>query len=324
EAAAHADAVVVGEAETVWPGLLADAAAGRLAPRYVAAGAPCWDDATPPPRYDLLELGRYNRLTLQTARGCPRDCSFCGASRTISPYRLKPLALIERELDAIEARWPRPFIELADDNTFANKPWSRRLAGIFERRRLRWFTETDISVADDPELLESLARSDCAQLLIGLESAAPGSLRGLDSRDWKRRQFDGYVEKIARIQSRGITVNGCFILGLDSDGPEAFDETERFIRQLNLAEAQITVLTPFPGTALCARLKSEGRLAPEPFWERCTLFDVVYRPKRMTAGELEDGFVGLMRRLYAPAATRRRRLAFRECRRRRRSDVRAR
>ncbi|MEK7857573.1 MAG: radical SAM protein [Elusimicrobiota bacterium] len=323
EAAAHADALVVGEAEPVWAGLLEDAAAGRLRPLYRRRARALWTRPAPPPRYELLEVSRYNRLTLQTARGCPLDCSFCGASRTISPYRLKPIFQVRRELEALLARWPRPFLELADDNSFASKPWSRKLARLFKEYPLRWFTETDISVADDPELLELLAESNCVQLLIGLESASPESLRGLDSRDWKRRRFDGYLEKIRRIQSYGISVNGCFILGLDSDGPECFDETERFVSDSGLAEVQITVPTPFPGTPLFRTLESEGRLPTAPFWDRLTLFDPVFTPRRMSLGELRDGFISLMGRLYSKTAVARRRGAFRDCRRARRTHERA-
>ena len=288
------------------------------APRYARRARSLWEDPSPPPRYDLLEVERYNRLTLQCARGCPLHCSFCGASRTISPYRLKPIPQVRRELEALLSRWPRPFLELADDNTFASKPWSRDLARLFGEYSLRWFTETDISAADDPRLLDLLAQTNCVQLLIGLESASPESLKGLDSRDWKRRQFDGYREKIRRIQARGISVNGCFILGLDSDGPECFEETARFVEDSGLAEVQITVPTPFPGTGLFRRLEDEGRLPKAPFWDRLTLFDPVFAPKRMSQDELRAGFLSLMGGLYGKSAVDRRRRAFRACRRSRR------
>lgn len=322
EARAHADAVVTGEAEPVWAQLLEDAAAGRLKPLYARRARSLWDSPSPVPRYDLLPRGRYDRLTLQTARGCPRHCAFCGASRTISPYRLKPLPQVARELDALLGSHPRAFIELADDDSFAVPGRAAQIAGLLESRGARWFTETDLSIADDPGGLEALARGDCAQLLIGLESASPRSLRGLDRRDWKRRQYDGYLEKIARIQGHGISVNGCFILGLDEDGPESFEETRTFVEASGLAEAQITLQTPFPGTALYSRLEAEGRLPPPPFWEKLTLFDVAFTPLRMNAADLEAGFMELMKTLYAKPAVTRRRKAFAACRRRRGEHVR--
>jgi radical SAM superfamily enzyme YgiQ (UPF0313 family) len=316
EAMRHADAVVQGEGEPVWPALLRDFEADRLQPLYstLVPRAPLFPlgDA-PVPRYDLLDVSRYNRLTLQTSRGCPLHCSFCAASRTISPYKLKPIPQVRRELEAILALWPRPFIELADDNTFAAPGWSRNLVRLFAEYPLRWFTETDISVADDEALLEALAGSGCAQLLIGLESANRGSLDGADSRNWKHARWESYREKIRKIQSYGISVNGCFILGFDGDGPEVFNETREFVRECDLAEVQITLLTPFPGTSLYHQLRAEGRLQREVFWDECTLFDVTFRPARMTPAELESGFHGLMRDLYSDEESARRKRRFRAC-----------
>src|SRR5690606_29483384 len=129
EAAPHADAVVIGEGEPVWSQLIADFTSGQLQPRYQAASPFSFAHA-PLPRYDLLNPANYNRLTIQTTRGCPLDCEFCGASRLISQYKRKPLDLVRRDLEAILSIWPRPFIELADDNTFCSKSWSRGLVKL--------------------------------------------------------------------------------------------------------------------------------------------------------------------------------------------------
>lgn len=184
EALTHADAIVAGEAELLWPELLSDFETGALRPRYSSLDSPRRFDLAHAqvPRYDMLDVGRYNRLTLQTSRGCPLDCEFCGASRLISPYKIKPLAQVRRELEAILNIWPEPFIELADDNTFVGKKWARELARLFAQYQIRWFTETDISVADDDELLELLALSGCAQVLVGLESVDSAALGPVDSR----------------------------------------------------------------------------------------------------------------------------------------------
>ncbi|XXF78472.1 cobalamin-dependent protein [Myxococcaceae bacterium GXIMD 01537] len=315
EALGHADAVVQGEGEAVWARLLEDFEEGRLAPLYSSRGERQGFHLSEArvPRYDLLELSRYNRLTLQTTRGCPLDCAFCGASRTLSSYKLKPLAQVRRELEAILALWPRPFIELADDNTFASRGWSRELAALFAGYDVRWFTETDISVADDERLLELLAESGCAQLLIGLESTAPAALRGVDARDWKARRAESYLEKVRRIQSYGIAVNGCFIFGLDGDEEDCFERTRVFVEESGLCDVQITLLTPFPGTALHRALREEGRLLREVYWDACTLFDVTFRPRRLSPEALTQGFEELMVSLYSPEATTRRRARWRDC-----------
>jgi radical SAM superfamily enzyme YgiQ (UPF0313 family) len=316
EAMPHADAVVQGEGEVVWAELLRDFEDGRLQPLYSSMDGirrPHQLEASPVPRYGLLSVEKYNRITLQTTRGCPLHCTFCAASRTISSYKLKPIALVRRELEAILAIWPRAFIELADDNSFVSKAWARDLAMALAEYPIKWFTETDISVADDEELLESLARSHCAQVLIGLESAKAESLKSVDTRDWKYRQFELYQEKIRKIQSYGISVNGCFVLGFDADDIGVFERTKEFILTSELAEVQITILTPFPGTALYAELRQQGRLMKEQFWDQCTLFDVAYQPKGMSHDELEQGFRWLMQEIYAPEQTARRKERFRSC-----------
>jgi radical SAM superfamily enzyme YgiQ (UPF0313 family) len=313
EALLHADAVVKGEGESVWPQLLEDLEDGRMGGIYQSPPFRLQD--APLPRYDLLELERYNRLTLQTTRGCPLDCSFCAASRTISAFKRKPLELVRRDLEAILALWPKPFLELADDNTFVHKRWSKDLARLFGEYDVRWFTETDISLADDDELLELLAVSGCAQVLIGLESVEMRSLKTVDSKGWKARQGESYLRKIEKIQSYGISVNGCFVLGLDEDDDCVFQRTRDFVRASKLSEVQITVMTPFPGTRLFEELKAAGRLFKEEFWDECTLFDVVYKPARMSADDLRAGFMELAGDLYSEEETAHRRANFVSCRR---------
>jgi radical SAM superfamily enzyme YgiQ (UPF0313 family) len=314
EALGHVDAVIQGQGERVWPALLDDFERGALRRTYTSFGhadfAHCLEDSRVP-RYDLLDPDLYNRLPLQTTRGCPRDCVFCGSSRLLGAYQVKPIPTVRRELERILEIWPRPFIELADDNTFIDKPWSRELAALLGEHDVRWFTETDLSIADDEQLLEVLSESGCAQLLIGVESVATPALHGIDSADWKARQSASALHRIRRIQSHGIAVNGCFVLGLDGDDAGAFDRVADFVEEAELCDVQITLLTPFPGTALHGKLRAEGRLLHETFWDECTLFDVTYQPKALSVEELRAAFCDLMRRLYSPEATRRRRARWR-------------
>jgi len=322
EAARHADAVVAGEGEKIWPRLLADWEQGKLKKVYRNAGFRDVDLAeTPAPRYDLLDVSRYNRLPVQTARGCHLDCEFCAASKIFGGYKVKPVDRVIRDIRAAKGRWRHPFIELADDNTFVNKRWSKDLVRAIADEEIHWFTETDVSVADDPELLDLLARSGCRQLLIGFESPRAASLEGIEAHNWKSRRHDRYRRAIDAIQGRGISVNGCFIVGLDEDTPDIFEEVESFVKSTSLVEVQVTVLTPFPGTALYRRLQAEGRLLTEKFWERCTLFDVTFQPRRMSVEDLEQGLEHLMESLYSADERRRRRLRFIEIARNRRKEA---
>ena len=305
EAAAHADAVVIGGAEGVWPQVVRDAAAGDLRPRYRGAS----DDVFNPthyvrPRFELLQQRAYNRVTVQTSRGCPRHCEFCAASLLITRrFNQKPVELVLDEIRAARRHFAHPFFEFADDNTFLDHAWGKTFLRALIPEQLHWFTETDASVADDSELCDLLAESGCRQLLIGFESPRQGDLGGIDPVGWKQRRASEATRVVDVLQSRGVSVNGCFILGLDTHTPEIFPAIRDFVRASGLAEVQVTVQTPFPGTPLYARLRREGRLLAERFWERCTLFDLNYRPARMTGEELEKGLRWLFQELYTKQAT---------------------
>jgi radical SAM superfamily enzyme YgiQ (UPF0313 family) len=311
ESLGHCDAVIVGEGETTWLEVLRDAERRELRACYRSGGQ--FDLAEAPlPAFELLDIEQYNRLTVQASRGCPLRCDFCAASILIAPtYRQKPVAHVLAEIDRIREFWPRPFIEFADDNAFVNKRYWKRLLPELAKRRIRWFAETDLSLHEDGELLSLMRESGCTQVLIGLESPSEDGLRGMELKnDWKLRWWPHYKEAIGRIQSHGIRVNGCFVLGLDAHGPEVFDDVYDFAAEAELFDVQITVQTPFPGTPLEARLRREERLLYDREWQRCTLFDVNYEPKGMSADELRGGFRHLAERLYSQDLTKWRRENF--------------
>jgi len=311
EAAEHADAVVVGEGEGAWLQVLEDLEGRCLAPLYRADGS--FDLAEAPmPAYELLDMEKYNRLTVQASRGCPHCCEFCASSLLLTDhYKQKPVAKVVAEVDRISELWDRPFIEFADDNALVNAAYWKELLGELRSRHLRWFAETDLSVHEDGELLTLMRDSGCVEVLIGLESPVPAGLDGLELRsNWKARRWPDYVEAVRRIQSHGIRVNGCFVLGLDGHTPEVFDEVYAFARETELFDVQITYLTPFPGTPLYERLEREGRLLERAAWRKCTLFDINYRPQSMTVEELRGGFHRLALRLYSDEETHWRRNTF--------------
>jgi radical SAM superfamily enzyme YgiQ (UPF0313 family) len=300
EAAMHADAIVLNGAEGAWPRLVEDFRQGKMKPRYEGLRAGVFEEPNyVVPRFDLLRGRPYNRLTVQSSRGCPRNCDFCAASlRITSGFQQKSVAKVVEEIRIARDVTDNPFFELADDNTFINRTWGREFRRAVIPLGIQWFTETDISVAEDEKLLDLLAESGCKQVLIGLESPDGEDLAGIDPANWKEKQHGRYLDAIERIQSRGVSVNGCFILGLDTHTPDIFPRLKEFIDRSGLLEVQITVQTPFPGTPLYERMRRDGALLKERYWERCTLFDVTYRPKRMTVEELEAGMRWLFGELY--------------------------
>lgn len=367
EAACHADHVIVGEGENVWPAVVRAVAAGgtsastctgettpagmpapsvqspipdirgtflrrplreatrgvesRIIPAISAANGRIWNAADfppvdvktlPVPRYDLLGTRPYNRFTVQTTRGCPWRCDFCASNVMLKlPYRKRPVEHVVRDIRAIHELRPKAFIEFADDNTFVDKNWGKELCRQLIPLGAHWFTETDISVADDPELLALMRQAGCRQVLIGLESPTAGELNGVELRaNFKAERAGRYLDAVRRVQDHGITVNGCFVLGLDGHTPDVFERVLDFAEAAPLFDVQVTLMTPFPGTPLYDRLQAEGRLLNPGRWDRCTLFDVNYRPKGMQIDELRGGMRWLVERLYSPEALDRRRRGY--------------
>jgi len=309
EAALHADAVAVGEGELLWPQILNDFRHGRLQPRYNQPRALNFDFSDSAlPRYDLLEPERYNRFPVQTSRGCPFKCEFCASSILLTPrYTHKPVERVIAEIREIKRHWPRPFIEFADDNTFADHRYGRALVEALGSENVKWFAETDISLAQDAHLLRLIAQSGCRQILVGLETPTEEGLNGLELQsNWKYRKRDFYRAAIERIQSQGITLNGCFVLGLDGDTEEVFDLIPRFVEETALYDVQVTVQTAFPGTPLYRRMAAAGRLIEPRNWRKCSLFDLNFRPQHMTPERFEEKFRALVAELYSEEAVARR------------------
>jgi len=301
EAQPHVDCLAVGEGEPIWPEMMRDLLAGTLKPRYDARIKGPFDfSQSPIPRFDLLEPDRYPRFTVQSQRGCPLACEFCAASMRLSPkFRTKPVDRVIEEIRMLKSLYNRPFIEFADDNTFADKKHGKKLMKALEKESVRWFTETDVSVAEDEDLIKMMRDAGCQQVLIGLESPNFNTLNGVEQKsNWKARRTERYLRAIENVQKHGVTVNGCFILGLDGDGPESFDNVFDFVDRSGLYDVQLTYLTPFPGTPLYKRLTEEGRILVEGASETCTLFDINFQPDNMSVQELKDGYLNLVTRIY--------------------------
>lgn len=276
----------------MWPELLHDVTAETLQRRYVVPQStmPLWTL----PRFDLLPH-TPSRFTLQTQAGCPLACGFCGASRLLSRFAEKPIERIREERAVIQQLMPRPLVELADDNTFAGSRDVNPLFDALQNAGARWFTEADWRIGERPDILRRLASSGCQQVLMGIESLVfryPGM-------GDKQAELNCIMNAVDAIQSAGVAVNGCFIIGADGETAESLESLTEFLLDCSLAEIQITLQTPFPGTSLYRQLHSEGRLLSDRGWSAYTLFDVTYQPDSMTVKELEAGFRNVLRHVFA-------------------------
>src|SRR5690606_10903523 len=116
--------------------------------------------------------------------------------------------------------------------------------------------------------------------------------------NFKAKRADQYLDAVRCIQRHRVTVNGCFVLGLDGHRPDIFERVRGFADEAGLWDVQITAMTPFPGTPLYDRLARDGRLLRADTWKYCTLFDVNYQPQGMSVDELRAGLRWLTAELY--------------------------
>lgn len=304
EAAEHADAVVIGEAENQWPQVFADFAAGRPRRLYRADERPELT-GLPIPRRDLLPADRYLTVNLvQTARGCPNACKFCSVSPTFGRrYRFRPIPEVIEEIRSLRTRW----IAFPDDNIVASRSRAKELFEALIPLKLRWASQGDITMARDEELLRLMARSGCTWMFVGLESVSQESLAAANKRTNLAVDLG---QAVTTIQRHGIDVVGSFVFGLDPDKPGVFQETVEFAERVKLGAAQFAVLTPFPGTPVHDQLSNEDRILNRD-WSQYTQGHVVYQPRNMTPGQLQEGREAAYRRFYSRRSIARRTLVWR-------------
>jgi len=298
EALKHADAVVVGEAEGVWPRLVSDAASGQMQ-RIYRAGKMTDLKGLPKPRRDLLPGTKYQGyiripIGVETSRGCPYDCEFCCIGQTLGQqYRVRPVREVIAEIESIDS----PHLFFVDDALGLNRNVAKKLFTEMIPLRRRWLAQGTVSLAEDLELLRLMERSGCLGLLIGFESVQKGTQN--EVKKIKNLRIDFY-EAMRRFHGEGFGILGSFVFGFDYENKDVFEQTLEFIMRCRMDVVQLRILTPYPGTRLYKRLLSEGRLFVRDWWLRGYPPDtLLFQPKGMTADELMSGFDRLNRQAYS-------------------------
>lgn len=298
EALQYVDTVMVGEGEEVIPQFLYDFE-HNMPKRIYEAKQFANLVQSPVPRYDLVNKRLYRSYSIQTTRGCPRTCAYCTLPVMYgSKYRRKQPKQVICEIQAVKAMEPEPFIFFADDNMFIDEKASIPLLKALAEEHIVWGTQTDISVAEKPEILKLLKAAGCRWLFIGFENIKTEGLELLDKNKWKARMSDRYERMIEKIQNAGLFIWGSFLFGTDEDSVDVFEDTLSFTLRNGIYSGSFTILTPLPGTDLFHTLKRQGRICDYD-WSRYTFWDVVFQPKRMSADELAQGVAWVYRNFYS-------------------------
>ncbi|MBI4164569.1 MAG: B12-binding domain-containing radical SAM protein [Acidobacteria bacterium] len=299
EAGEHADAVVLGEADRLWPDLIQDFLNGKMKSRYYDP-EPVDLAKIALPRRDLLDSNGYVIFnSVQTTRGCPFNCNFCSVT-TMSgvKYRFRPAEQVVEELRTLDGR----FIYFVDDNIIGNPQRAKALFKAFLPLKLGWASQVTINFARDPDLMRLARASGCYGVFIGFETFSNKSIR--DAGKGVNRP-DEYLRDIRRIHEAGIKVWGSFIFGFDNDALDVFRETLDFIEQSRMEFAQFSLLTPLPGTALYKQFEDEQRIVLRD-WSKYDLGAIVFNHPLLSAERLHFEKNYAWRRFYSIRSIRRR------------------
>lgn len=297
EVAEYADAVVVGEAEGLWPLLLDDFRHGALRPVYAREGRPA-PVAIPADR-SIFRGKRYLPVSLvEAARGCRFRCEFCAIQSYFGATQSRrPIDAILAEIRQARAR--TGFFFFVDDNIASDLAEAKEFYRALIPLGIRWVSQASINAAHDEEFLDLITRSGCQGLLIGFESLDRATLQEMNK--GFNTMGGGYETALANLARHRVRLYATFVFGYDQDTPRTFAETLEFALRHRFYIAAFNHLTPFPGTPLYARMRDKDQLLFEAWWldPRYRYNAIPFRPKNMASEELQRLCLEIRERFYS-------------------------
>ncbi|RLI67637.1 hypothetical protein DRO91_09975, partial [Candidatus Heimdallarchaeota archaeon] len=294
EALSHADYVVVGEADPIIDTVVSRIKNKKLKSKLIK-GKPCEDlDSLPFSDFSLIQNIKLPlpRTPISTSRGCPFNCSFCSVTKMFGrKYRFRtPENVVEEILSRKNKR-----IFFYDDNFAASRERTKKiLKGMLEYNiTVPWAAQARLDVVYDDELMNLFSKTNCNYLCVGIESINPKSLK-----EYNKHQDVGLIKKaIRKLHDYGIKIHGMFVFGADNDDKKIIDKTIEFCDEMNIDSPQFSILTPLHGSDLYHELDAKGRIFTKN-WDLYDLNHVVFRPKRMSAYDLQMKVVEAIKKNY--------------------------
>ena len=272
------DALCIGPAEGTWPRIMQDFEQGALKKIYRCDGRFTGAEIVSP-AYDAIDKRDY------------LYCDFCYNSCGGHPYLTRPIEDVLRDIHTVGRR----HIMFIDDNFAGNPAWTRKLLRAITPLNIRWNAAVSLNVALDTDLLDMMKCSGCEGLFIGFESVNEASIKGVHK---GQNSLNRYEQAVRNIHDRGMMVNASFVFGLDGDTPDTFRNTLDWIIRNRIETVTSHIMTPYPGTVLYDRLRAEGRITTDDLSLYNTA-NVVFRPARMSAEELQSGYLWMYRQVYS-------------------------
>ncbi|MCD4779473.1 MAG: radical SAM protein [Candidatus Omnitrophica bacterium] len=278
EALQHADSLVIGEAERVWPALLSDFP--KLKSTYYDP-EPVDMDTVPIPRRDLF-YQKYRAAPLQITRGCIHSCRYCYLQKVPwKKYRMRDPKLVAEEV----AKISKKYLFVVDDNMYIDRAYVMKVASHLAPLKKFWWSQAPVSIGEDLEMLDALRESGMFGVSLGIDTVIKKSYQSVSK---KSLEIEKLRQVVHNFHKRGIGVVVLLVLGFDNDHKDVFKYSIDVMKEINMDAGVFSVLTPFPGTDFYQELEQQGRILTKD-WSRYDSLRTVFQPKNMTAQELEDG-----------------------------------
>ncbi|MFO7965434.1 MAG: radical SAM protein [Desulfobacterales bacterium] len=314
EAIRYCDAVVVGEAESIWAKVLEDVENHRLQKIYNGKRLDLKD--LPIPDRSILKNSYYRWGSIQTSRGCPMNCSFCSVSVFNGrSFRRRPLDSVIEELEGIPQKW----ILICDDNIIGygkeDLEWARRFFERVIEKKIKkiFFAQSSIQIGEDKEFLKLASRAGLRIVFVGMESIDKKTLSAYGKNvNLVRLQNNQYKNLIANIRKAGILFLGAFVVGGDGEDKSVFDSTLQFIKSSGIDILQVTKLTPLPGTKIWEKMHQEKRMLNLEYpqaWDDFRFSRILYQPADMDIEDIYEGYAYLKNNYFSPLVSAKRTLS---------------
>ncbi len=295
----HADILVSGEADDIWASVLEDLKNGIVKEHYFPGDFPDLS-LKRPVRDRLLDKKRYfTTNVIQTGRGCPYSCDFCNVHiLNGNRHRRRHIDDVVDEVRRFSEHDNRIFF-FVDDSININEEYAQELFNRLIPLNITWFGQATTTLGKQSRLLETLARSGCQALLVGIESIEPASR---DTHNKTQNHSTELAEAIINIRKAGISLYGSFIYGLDGDTPATPAAILDFIRMTKLDVPGINILRPNPGTRVFERLREEGRLLFDPDDLSAYRYtfgqEMLYKPKQISLPDFIESYSQLTAEIF--------------------------
>lgn len=282
EALLYGSSVIKGECEGVIHNLIDDFKnKKKLLPIYERNTPLDLKELKPYPT-NLIKKEDYDDFwTVTVSRGCPYKCHFCVVNPFFGKIRYRPIEHIVQEIKDCKAS----FIELHSDNLTVDKEYAKKLFKAITPLEINWAVASDISIAEDDELLELAAKSGLVYLLVGLETPSQEALKGNGKGFVK---VDEIKQRIKKLHDYGIIVDSAMMFGFDEHDETIFKRSLDFALDVGIDVCEPVVQIPFPGTKLFDNMEKENRILTYD-WSRYNGTDVVFKPKKLTTKQILDG-----------------------------------